>query len=217
MPIFPRSKDKDAAPAPKFGAKRYFFLIGNHFFRLFMLNLLTLLLCLPVVTIPAALTAASRAALLLLRGGSCMFWEEYRAELRVNFFRKLLYWLPMALVPVGLGLWPILLGFGTGTALLVFGAALLLSMLLQCYFFTLVALIDLPVKINLKNAAALIFLDWKTALRLLAVLACTLGLSYGLWPYSLIPAFFLFFSGLILFACQQVSAAADKYGLIKKE
>lgn len=54
-------------PAPREGARRFFYLFWNHAWKLIRLNLLFLACCIPVVTMPAALCAMDRALIVLVR------------------------------------------------------------------------------------------------------------------------------------------------------
>lgn len=198
-----RKQQKQERPISKDGFLWCFYLAGTHLFRLFGLNLLTLLCCCTVVLTPAGITAANRACAALLHGRSGLFWEEYREEFKANFGKKLGYWLLLLAVPVGLGLWTHLLGFSEQVTEWSIYVLLALSTVLQAYFFNLTALVDLPVSTSLKNAGLLMMLEWKTTLSFLAAFALILAAVYFLFPYSVLALFFLLLSAMILCVCQQ--------------
>ena len=76
-------------PAPREGARRFFYLFWNHAWKLIRLNLLFLACCIPVVTMPAALCAMDRALIVLVREGNVLLWEEFRDEFKKDFWRSL--------------------------------------------------------------------------------------------------------------------------------
>lgn len=190
----------EAAPD---GDGKYFYLLFTHFFRLFALNLLLLLCCLPVVTIPAAITGACRAVSSIIRGDSCYFWREFCEEFKTRFLSKLGYWLLLMLLPFSLMLWAHMLGGGSGVTEPVFLSAMAISILTQCYFFPLAAIVELPLGVCLKNAALLLVLEWKDTLYMLIVLAALAFLLYNLYPYSLALAAIILPSGTVLFVCRR--------------
>ncbi len=196
------------------GGGRYFYLLFTYFFRLFALNLLMLLCFLPVVTVPAAVTGASRALCSLIRGNPSYFWEEFRMEFRDRFFGKLGVWALLTLLPVSLSLWVRLLGGGAGLAEAVFLGAGTLFALLQCYFFTLVSIVELPLWVCLKNAALLLVLEWRNTLFLFFTLAALAFLGYNLYPYTLAPLAVILVSGTALFVCGRCMGVFERRRLL---
>ncbi|MEA4969367.1 MAG: DUF624 domain-containing protein [Candidatus Pelethousia sp.] len=192
-----------AAEAAPGGAGKYFYLLFTHFFRLFALNLLLLVCCLPVITIPAAITGACRAVCSIIRGDSCYFWREFYEEFKTRFLGKLGCWLLLMLLPFSLMLWTYMLGGGSGVTEPVFLSAMTISILTQCYFFVLTAVVELPLGLCLKNAALLLVLEWKDTLCMLVVLTALAFLLYNLYPYSLVPAAIILPSGTVLFVCRR--------------
>ena len=105
-------------PAPREGARRFFYLFWNHAWKLIRLNLLFLACCIPVVTMPAALCAMDRALIVLVREGNVLLWEEFRDEFKKDFWRSL----PLGLLFGGLLFLGILLSvvFLFGTVLIMY-------------------------------------------------------------------------------------------------
>lgn len=196
------------------GSGRYFHLLFTYFFRLFALNLLMLLCFFPVVTVPAAVTGASRALCSLIRGNPSYFWEEFWAEFRDRFFGKLGIWAALTLLPVSLSLWVRLLGGGAGLAEAVLLGAGTLFALLQCYFFTLVSIVELPLRVCLKNAALLLVLEWRDTLFMFLILAAAAFLGYNLYPYSLAPLAVILVSGTALFVCGRCLGVFERRRLL---
>ena len=87
-------KEGNDSPVPQRGAKRYFFLLGTHFWKLVAGNLLFLVFSIPVVTMPASLAALNRVCVKLVRDGNCLLWQEFWAEWKQGFVSSLLLGLP---------------------------------------------------------------------------------------------------------------------------
>ncbi len=192
-----------AAEALPGGGGKFFSLLFTHFFRLFALNVLLLLCCLAVVPLPAAITGAFRAVATVIRGDSCYFWKEFREEFKLRFLGKFGYWLLLMLLPVSLMLWAHILGGGSDVTEGVFLGAMAISVLTQCYFFTLTAIVALPLGVCLKNAALLLVLEWENTLFMLIVLGTVTFLSYNLYPYSLALVAVILPGAAVLFVCRR--------------
>lgn len=209
-----QKKQRPDRPIPKDGFLWCYYLLGNHLFRFFGFNLLTIFCCATVVLFPAGMSAAFRACAMLLRGRSGLFWEEYRDEFRSDFFKKFGCWSMMILIPLGLGMWTYILGFDTAVTEWTICVLLFLSVIFQAYWFNLIVLLDLPVGTNVKNAFLLMILEWKTTLVFGLAFALILAATYLSYPYSLPVLFFLLLSVIILCVCQQCQRIFARRGLL---
>ena len=207
-------KEGPGTPAPERGPKLFFYVLGTHFFKLVALNLLLLALALPVVTLPAALSAVNRVCLKLLRDGNCFLWSDFFEEFRKSFVKSL---------PLGLL-------FGGGTAagayllalclanaqnaysivFLVLGLFVLsLSLLSGSWAFALLAMVELRVRDLLRDALALAFLELKRALWILGTLLAGGLLAWGLFPASLFLILFVQPALTQLLLCAYVNPAVQ--------
>ena len=161
------------APVPKKGKERFWFVIKTHFRRLVGVNLLCTLFCLPLITIPAAVSGLTRVIMRLVRDGTCDLWTDFWEEFKSGFWQKLIIWLVVLISPISISCLPSLLGIDTGGSMLlmIFG---ILSFWLFSYWFVLMSILDVPPLANLKNAAILMVVEWKKSLLLLA----TVGIVY---------------------------------------
>lgn len=151
-----RKKEGAGRPAPRSGIKGYLYLIYTYYWQLLFLNICFCLACIPVVTIPIALTALNRVYIKLCRDGVVLFWEEFSSECRSNWKKPLAagilygvllfvcYYL-LSLSGGGLDLW----GMLTGIAGLVL---FILAVTTGAYTFILMAVQELPFQVLLKNA-----------------------------------------------------------------
>lgn len=122
---------------------------------LIMLNLLTILCCLPVVTIGAALTALNTAAIKIVRGEETAPIKDYFRALRVNFKKGtvlgLIFLLVFAVLIVDY------LAAGNAVPILrpVIAAIALLVLMLGQYAFAMLARYENTLRGTLKNALLL--------------------------------------------------------------
>ena len=209
-----QKKQKPDRPIPKDGFLWCYYLLGNHFFRFLCMNLITILCCASVVLAPAGISAACRACAMLLRGKSGLFWEEYREEFKANFLKKLLCWAMMLMIPVSIGLWAYILGFGAKVTEWLIYVLMAVSILLQVYWFNLISLVELPLGTNVKNAVLLLILEWKTTVVFGVVLAIVTAGMYLYYPYSIVVLFSALLSAMILFISQQCLRIFTRRGLL---
>ena len=193
MSIFTRFMNREGAgiPAPSGGSRRYFYILYTHFFKLVGLNLLTLLFSLPVVTAPAALCAADRVYLLLLKDGNCFLWQDFIKEFREEAFRLILPGILFALILFS-GYFFMSLGKGNavyfGWSSLFWMLGILLTALGLAwgrYTLVLAALQPLPVRKLMKNAALLCTMNPARAVLVAAVIAAAVFAAAVLMPVFL--------------------------------
>lgn len=212
---YTRAPLEDAPAVPTGGVKLYLYLMKTYFSRMVALNLLFVLCCLPLVTIPAALAGLSRVCMRLVRDGYCLLWAEFWQECKQAFFRRLGIYLLLMGVPLALAQWGRILGSPSlYTGILI--AAYAISFLLQCYYFPLIAMLDLPPRVNLGNAFSLMMLAWKQTLLLLATIGIPVCLCLFFFPYSAIVPLLIGVSAGQLWICTVVNPQIDKR-LVKED
>lgn len=183
-------KEGDDRPVPQSGIARYGFLLATHFWKLIAANLLFVAFSLPVITLPAALTALNRVCVKLVREGNCLLWPEFLGEFRASLGPALLLGLPYGLL---LAASYYLLSLGLSNAASMFGMlffALGLCALLACvifgsWAFVLKAMLALPNRDIQKNARALAMLEFRRTLAVLGTATMGGFLMFALFPYSL--------------------------------
>lgn len=160
-------------PGSPGGWDRVWFVLKTHYMELIGLNLLFLIFCIPIVTIPAALAGVTSILMKWTRDEPVIFWEDFFSEFKAGFLKRLLTWLLLILLPVSLSAYPYILGFKQGGSV-IFMLTGMLSFLFISYFFPISVLIDIPVGKALKNAVILTFVEWRCTVRILL----TAGLLY---------------------------------------
>ncbi len=188
------------APPPAKGIKRFLFLYYTHFWRLIGLNLLFILFCLPVVTIPPTITALNKVLLNLAREGNAFFFKDFIDEFKSSFIKSWIAFIPW-LVLIGIAV----VGFASigdvYASMPLIVVFVMLCSIIYCqtnYCFCMIALIDLPLGKIIKNSAIMVLVEMKrnvlTIMTIPIVILCAIFYIYSI-PVTLL---FLFsFMGLI--------------------
>ena len=162
----------------------------REWWTLVRLNLLLWLFCLPVVTIPAALKAASRVCVTLLRDEPCDLWHDYWGSFKARFLGTTAVGLVMAALLGALcfGVWFYARamresGIFAAPVLLLALAALLLVMSLFSLF-PLLAFSDLRAGTAVRNAVLLTLIRLPHHLAVLLGLAALTAGYLAAFPYS---------------------------------
>jgi uncharacterized membrane protein YesL len=174
---------------PKKGIARFLFLAYTHFAKLIGLNMLFLLFCIPVITIPAAVSGLNRVCVLLVREGTCSVWSDFIKEFKCSFFKSIplavfcAFLFADAAICVYFG--QIVESDGTA-ALLLFAAIILctLAILISCYTFVLLPLVALRNRDILRDAVSLIVLQPKTDLFLVIFVGGSIAAATAFFPYT---------------------------------
>ena len=206
-----REIDRDA-PA-KTGAARFLAILGREWWELMKLNLLLLVFCLPIVTIPAALTGATRITTAMVRDENHYLLDDFWETFRRQFWQAtLIGW--GVLLAVGVGCFATLsYGREIGSAsvfvipALVSGLGTLLIVLAGSHLLTMMVLTDLPARRMLANAALLALVWVLPGLAAVLLGAAIWILHIVAYPVSVfIPATFGFSLTLLLMTFQSQTA-----------
>lgn len=186
--------------------------ISARLWTLFRLNMLFLIFCIPVVTVPASAAALSKALISIVRGKDGSLWGDFWAAFKADFFKSLLAGLVMSLLGAAIGLtgYTVMQNGGffgaLGVAwLIVFG---LLWYFGACYLFPLIALVDITLAQCLRNALLLAMIELKRNLLLLFPLALMAACAL-LVPVSL-PLLLILFALCQYLVCVVVNKPIQK-------
>jgi uncharacterized membrane protein YesL len=222
MPIF-RYRGNILGPGvpenepPKRGLSKFFFVFYRDFFNLAKLSMLFALFCLPVFTIPAAITAMCKITFKMACNKPYFlrvdFWETFKTE----FWRSLVYgWLLI----VGIALCVACIYASViqvndfaflYVPLVVSSIVVVLLIMTSFYLFVMFAAIDLPAKQALKNAVLLSLSYQPYNIAALGIIAALSYLVIYLLPVSvvLLPLFLFAFMNYIATFC--ASSGLEKY------
>lgn len=194
------------APKKK-GIARYLETLWREFFPLIKLNLLFLISCIPVVTIPASLTAMSRITVTMVRDRNYFMLSDYWDAFKRDFWRSLLAGVlfAVALGIFGLSTWFYYMLAQTSNKFFLVFAGVSLGLLLTAlggavYFFPMLAMVELPVKKLLLNSVIMVYSCIKRSIPAMAVTLALLFAGIGLLPYS-VP-----FVALIMFSLTSMTS-----------
>ena len=175
-------------PAPESGWSRAGVMALTHFWKLLRVNLLFVLFSLPLLTLPAALTALDRVCVLIYKDGNVFLWDEFFREFKRSLARTILPGLCFAVLLYS-GYFFMSLGNGNvslGFPALIFWA---LGILMVCvaigmgeYFFVLVAVLDINNRGALKNALILWLARPGYGLLILGIVLLLFFVSLALLP-----------------------------------
>lgn len=180
--------DRDK-PIPESFNGKFLYHVRYHYLMLLGLNVLFMVCCLPIVTIPAACCAMSGILTKLVREKPVFFWNDYWMEFKTDFLKRCVLWLLMAIAPFSLGFYTTWLGLdrdGTVTRLI----CIVVLFLVQSFWFTCMVLIDTTPLKNLKNALILMALEWKKSLMVLGSAGVLCGVCF-LFPLYGFPVMIL--------------------------
>lgn len=216
-------KEGAGLPAPSRGFKRFIYILYTHFYKFVTLNALTLLFSLPLITAPAAVCAADRVYVLLIKNGNCFLWHDFTKEFKEDVWKMLPPGLLFALM---LFAGYFFMSLGKGNASYPFRSMLLwlLGILLTVaglswgrYTFALTTVQALPVTVLMKNAILLCLVKPLRAAAVTALILLSLFAAAALFPLSV---FVLAAVGVALVqysTCFIVFDLAEKYALRREE
>ncbi len=200
---------------PRSGIRRLAYILINYTGKLVLVNILFLLCCIPVLTIPAALTALNRYLIKILRIGYGFSLWDYFKEFKNNLIKSI----PLGII-VGLicfyGYYLLSLannflpGIQQNMILGIGFGVLSLGLILGAYLFVLGAMLDLSGRHLLKNAVILMIVEWKMSL-LLEVTIVGIGfVMLAFAPYSIMIVLLMGFSIQQLAICAIINPVVNK-------
>ena len=206
-----RRREPEAKAVKNYGWERVWLVLKENWLKLIGLNLLYLLCCLPVITVPAATCALHRVILNWVRETS---YEDmlpaFFREFRQDFVKRAVWGLLMLVAPFSLTFYPMLAG-SQGGAIGVFAIATVLYFCVTKYFYPLVVLLDVTLWQNFKNACIMAIVEWRTTLLLLATAGVVDLLLVVLTTYAL-PVYIIIMCAFnCLLGCAFVNEPFEKY------
>lgn len=182
--------DKNA-PKKK-GFSLFLEILWREFFPLLKLNLFFLLTCIPIITIPASLTAMSRITTAMVRDKNYFMWADYWEAFKRDFGRSLAGGIVVALglALFGLATWFYYMLTQLNLFFLILAGAsaclLLTAWFVGMYFFPMLATVELPTRKLLLNSVILAYTNFKRTFPAALITLGLLLLGVGLLPFSFI-------------------------------
>jgi uncharacterized membrane protein YesL len=194
-------------PLPKKGLPLFFYLYFRSFWKLVKLNLLFLIFCIPVITIPAAITALMSVTNNIFQEKLTFIWIDFYKAFKENFVRSLVYgllWLIAAgvvLLSASVSLRQLEINAMFMITLMVAAVFMFLLLLVNQYCYLMIAIIDLPLKKTMRNSLALGIMGIKRNAIVLLISAGILFLIVYFLPFTIILILFWLFSMLSSIIC----------------
>lgn len=166
--------------------------LGNAF-DFFMIFLMTAILCIPVITAGAALTAASYVSMKIMRKEAPAIFSSYFRAFKENFKQATLLWL-IQLVIIGLVVfdWIYVLNVGWGNVFVVYRAFLILASCIVAFInltmYAVIARFEMKSKDVMKTSFVLAMANFPFLAIVVLLLAATAFCC--IWFFNLLPAFF---------------------------
>ena len=189
-------KEIDVNAPPKQGIALFFSVLLHEFWELIKLNLIFILFCLPVVTIPIAITAMSKVILLMLMDKPFFVFGEFIAAFKAEWKRAtvagLVFFLSLAAALYGVLVYAYIMEI-----FFLHSCAIMLCIIFITagfYLFPMLALLDIGLKGAFKNAALLVLLRLPYNFLTLLTVASLLLLILIFFPTSIMLVFLIFFA-----------------------
>lgn len=196
------SRDQEAALV--FGWKNMILTLWREIFTLIRGNLCFLLFCVPVVTIPVAVTALHGVCVDAIQGKKCTVLKIFLKTLKNQFFQSWGAFLVLGILEfvTAFGAWFYFTRGNPLAGILGLGmtAGAVVTLLALPYAFCMLARVDLSLKNVLKNSFLLVFLNLKFTL-CSGVLAFALLVVQVLFWLHMIPLTLLCGISLVTFLC----------------
>ena len=185
---------RDEGDALVFSWKNLVLTLWREIFTLIRANLCFLLFCIPIVTIPAAVTALYGVCVDAIQGKRCAVFKTFLKTVRFQFFQS---W--GAFIPLGLlefisvfGAWFYFTRGNLITGILGLGmtAVAVVTFLAVPYCFCMLARVDLPLWQAVKNSFLMVFLNLKFSICSGVLTIALLAVLVLFWLYA-IPAILL--------------------------
>jgi uncharacterized membrane protein YesL len=217
----------------KRGFIRFFELYFRKFWKMLELNLLTFIMCIPIVTIGPAIAGMTKVLRSFYLEKSVFmlhdFWKGFKSNWKQSLPVGLINLVVVASTVLGMQIYPDLAeqtGSKVFTVMAVITVAVAFTILMMnFYVYLMIVATDLKLKAIAKNAFFLVCIALKRSLwtfLLVGVLCGTMALSFMMNPFwgIVIPIFFISFVGfVVVFNCYPViqKLVIDPYYAAREE
>lgn len=208
------NNDVETEP-PRGGIKRVGYVLWNYAGKMILINIIFIVSCIPLITIPAALTALNRYIMKIFRTGYGFTLSDYFDEFKKNIGKCI----PLGVLTGGIGFYAyyllslagnfrqhtlngVVVGIGFGV--------LMIAILLGSYVFVLAAMLDLPARYILKNSLILMTVECMRNLLLVCSVLLFWGLLLAFAPYTLLLVVLCGFSVQQLIVCAFLNPVVER-------
>lgn len=199
------------------GWENVWLVLSQHWVELIGLNLLYLLCCLPVITIPVATCGMHRVILNMVRETRYEgLFQAFFAESRTCFLKRTLFGLLLLIAPASIACYPVIFGMNGSVVVVTTTISVILYFCVTKYFYPLLVLLDVSIWSNFKNACIMAVVEWRCTLQILLT-AGILDLMLLLFTYQALPFYIIILCAFnCLLGCAFVNRPFEKYFGCKK-
>lgn len=185
--------------------------LSSKLWLMMRLNILFLVFCIPILTIPASVTAMTKVLMAYIKEDDCAVWSCYWREFKDSFIKSIGAGLIMgvfiaAVLLIGYGIYALSGGFVRALGIGIIIVFEVLIYIILCYLFALIATVHIGLKQCLKNAFLLMMIEFKHNLLLLMPLGLLIA-SVLLYPVTLPLLALIMFSLCQYIICKLVNGA----------
>ena len=200
---------------PKKGLLRLFYLLRNEAGKLILLNLIFVISCLPVFTIPAAICAQNRYLMKMVRDGYGFSLDDYRKEFRTELLRSIptgaLFGAVFFYAYYLLSFAGQLPGIQGRFSVMIAVICLIVATVVSAYTFVLLSQYDMPLLKILKMAGLIALAQWQCTLKIIVAAAIFFSCIFLFLPLSVIYLLIAGCSVLQLTVCCFIAPVLEKY------
>lgn len=210
-------KELDVHAPPKKGVRLFLHVLRREFWELCKLNLMMILFCIPIVTIPVAVVAMNKVLFLMLMDKSIYTFETFFSTVKAEWKRAtvagLLYFPSLAATIFGLYFYSEIVPNFLLYSCSMFACALIL--MAGIYLFPMLAMLDLNAKGIIKNTIILTFSKIPQNIAALFAAALWILLIVMFFPFTASVILLIFFSILILITTLCAYSSLKKIIIVK--
>lgn len=205
----------------KKGVVGFLDILWREFFALIGLNMVFIVTSIPIITIPASLTAMSRITATMVQDKNHFLLADYWRAFKRDFGKSLLGGI-VILISVAIFSFSTWFYYSMGVQnsklylilTIVSGCLLAMAVLCSIYFFSMLAIVELDLKSLMKNSYAMIGSSLKNSLfALFYFLLFVVVFGIGLLPYSVFYMVVIMFSLTSLLTSYFTVPAIEKHVL----
>lgn len=211
------ASEKKLKKIPEKGFGLYFYTLFNHATKMLLLNLLFIAFSLPVVTLPAAITAVSRVIMLLMKDGYVHVWQDFIKEFKTSFFKALAigagFVILFAVFYLAAKIYPVIFKNDEAMSVVFFALSVALMIILGVVFsyaIPMISMVDLPLGRILKNSCILLYAKPLTSIILAILVIAENYIIFGIFPESLPLVAFIIPVAVQLGVCVAVKPAFEE-------
>lgn len=207
---------------PKKGLMRFLYVFIYNFSAVIRLNLIFLIFCIPVITLPLALAGMVRVASKMIRLEPVDIWGDFVKSVKQNWKQASVVFY---IIAVGIAAACVAFCYYTengngstiaGIGLVICGLIIILLLLMMAYSMAMIVTVELKTRAVLKNALLLCVLGGKNTLSMLLSIIVINGIMVLFLPVSVLFAALMGFAILSLLCFIYAWQPIERYAVSRE-